>query len=125
MITDQVGSVARRAAARLADRYGAAILVDVEDALHARSAAGRPQQYGDWIDLASLVVTVTGVALAAHETIRRNGGKGRSAELATALRTELGGTDGPDRDDRELIIRVIVEVIHTELGPELEDDEER
>ena len=113
LVTDPVGEGARRAAERLAGELGPGLAFEVEAELHARGMVRRSAQYVDPVSLASLVVSVASFAWTVYRDLRK-----RSPDSAPPpgpdvvelhVRVDLPVTGDLPRDQRDRVIRVVVE----------------
>jgi hypothetical protein len=111
---------ARGAARRLAGELGGQLPGDVEAALRARAHAPAREQYLDPISLASLVVSVAGLAWGIYRDLRGKGGAPQGEVVERRVRVEVRELDaGTAPEQRDRIIEVVVdELMSPTDGPD-------
>jgi hypothetical protein len=105
---DPVEAAARSAAERLNGRYGPGLPSEVEAVLLDTQAGGGPRQYVDPISLASLVVSVAGLAWSIYSDQRSRGPDPAASDLVTAVRSALRSPDHAGPVPQEEIIEIVV-----------------
>ena len=69
---DPIVDASRAAAHRLAEEFGSGLVVDVEEALHARGEACPPERYLDPVALGGLIVSVATFAWTVFKDLRKD-----------------------------------------------------
>jgi hypothetical protein len=121
-VNDRVAEVARAAAERLAAETGDVRLpMEVERRLHGSAGGERgPVQYLDPVSLAELLVSITSLALAIYQQVRRHDDEPVAEVIERRVRVEtveLPGIAalGPGQRDR-IVSLVVEETIRHEHG---------
>src|SRR5262245_12107251 len=107
-MTDPVAHIARAAAQRLAAEQGPALPIDVEAALHAPGSTRPPDRYLDPIALASLIVSVAGLAWTVYTDLKQRTAKPSPDVLARTIRVRLHDAGGLDEAERDRVIDIVV-----------------
>lgn len=118
-MTDDPAAVATAAARQLAAQFGQPrLLLDVQAAIRSRGAFEQPRQFADPVALASLIVSIAGVAWQIYSDKKKEGEKPTREMLIRAVRVR-------QRESSELTgaEEKIIEVVVAEIVQVADDDE--
>lgn len=110
-MNEQVASTARTAAQRLAPEFGDRLPIDVERKLHESVGVAPPDQYVDPVSVASLVVSIAGLAWTIYKDLRRQTASPPARVVARCVRVETpAAVDGAVTiTQQDHLIDVVVE----------------
>ena len=109
MCDDPAATVARATAQRLTPTHGAALVGDVEAALHAPEDTTVPDRYLDPVSLGALIVAIASLAWTVYTDLRKNTPTPSPDVITRTIRVQLGPPPAADHASRDQIINVTVE----------------
>ena len=104
-MNDPIGTAARAAAQRLEEENSPGLAAEVEAALASRDPALPPPQYLDPVSLASLIVSIAGLAWTVYTDLRKRTSHPSSEVVARTVRVRLRDSDQTASD---YVVDVIV-----------------
>ena len=105
-MSDPIAIVARAAAQRLEVEASPGLVTDVEAVLATRQAPSEPRQYVDPTALASLIVSIAGLAWTVSTDLKKRTAKPSAEVIARTVRVTLQDQGQPTAPDH--IIDVVV-----------------
>jgi len=115
---DEIVTIARAVAGRLAGEFGARLQGEIEAALH--EAAPRPADQfvldPVTLSLGSLIVTATGVAWTIYHDIKTDRRSPSRDHIERSLRLKVTVPPGVSANQRDAVIEVVVDEVFKDAG---------